>query len=217
MYLMNNTIVILANSVKNRAHCVAGKCIRTRQWIRPVGDANGCALSDSQIQVTNPKFRGSYSVKPLQKINMRFLGETPLINQPENRVIDNTWTWTQSYNIHPSQLSFYLDNPEDLWGTGDSLPYSQIQNGQIIISNSLYLVKVNNLNLYYDESYGRKRRKATFFYKGFEYTLSVTDPNFDKIINSSEYYSESILCISLGEPWEQNNCCYKLIATIFAE
>ncbi|MGO3875885.1 MAG: dual OB domain-containing protein [Psychrobacter celer] len=47
MYLMNNTIVILANSVKNRAHCVAGKCIRTRQWIRPVGDANGCALSES--------------------------------------------------------------------------------------------------------------------------------------------------------------------------
>lgn len=214
---MDNTIVILANSVKNGAHCVAGKCIRTGQWIRPVGDANGCALNNSQIQVTNPKFQGSYSVKPLQKINMRFLGENPLINQPENRMIDNTWTWTQSYKIHPSQLNSYLDNPEDIWNTGDNLPYSRIQNGQIIISNSLYLVKVSDLNLYYDESFGKKRRKATFFYKDLEYTLSVTDPNFDKLINSSENYSESILCVSLGEPWEHNNCCYKLVATIFVE
>lgn len=214
---MDRTIVVLANSVKNRAHCVAGKCLRTKQWIRPVGDRNGCALSHFQTQVTNPNFHRTYDVRPLQKINMRFLEHTPLINQPENWLIDNNWRWTQSYKINYSDLNYYLDRPDSIWGLGDRVSYADICNRNLVISDSLYLIKVNNLNLCYDEVYGKKRRKASFIYNGINYKLSVTDPNFDSLIRKSDSFLEAILCISLGEPYSVDNCCYKLIATIFAE
>lgn len=214
---MDRTIVVLANSVKNKAHCVAGKCLRTREWIRPVGNSDGSALNKSQIQVTNPNFHRSYDVKPLQKINMKFLQHVPLINQPENWLIDNNWRWTQSYRINHNDLKFYLDTPESIWGEGDRLSYNDIQNHRLMIHNSLYLIRVNNLHLYYDETYENKRRKAAFIYNGINYRFSVTDPNFDHIIPRSENFSEAILCISLGEPYSRDNCCYKLIATIFVE
>ena len=103
----------------------------------------------------------------------------------------------------------WLNPPSDLWGADDRVPYEQIVNGSIPISQSLYLVQVDDLQLYVKDSI---KRRASFSYNGNNYDLAVTDPRFDEIVSEGKGLS-NILCISLGEVFESN--CFKLVATVF--
>ncbi len=204
---MNNMeIIIFANSFKHHQHCVAGKCIKTGQWVRAVSNSEGAELNHDQAKYQNPY--GTYNVKPLQKILMSFSFHAPLKHQPENYVIDDS-RWRQNYKIADEELKNYLDNPNHLWGSSDRVAYSSILSNQITIMQSLYLVQVQNLKLFKNQ-YGKRR--ALFSYKEFAYDLAVTDPNFDQIVDNNTNV-QGILCISLGEEFEGN--CYKIVATIF--
>lgn len=199
-------VVVLANSVKHSQHCVAGKCVQTGKWIRPVSNAQGAELSHDQAKYQNPY--GVYAVKPLQKIRMVFSSHVPLSHQPENFLIDGN-RWTQNFSIGSGDLHHYLDDPDDLWGNGNRVQHALISLGMYTVAQSLYLVQVDSLVLY---TTGEGKRKASFTYKGIDYELSVTDPKFDEIVrNKSEVLG--ILCISLGEEFQ--GYCYKLVATIF--
>ncbi len=195
-------IIVLANSVKHGQHCVAGKCVNTGNWIRPVSDANGAELSDEQVKYQNPY--GTFGVKPLQKIRMGFSQHVPLSHQPENYLIDGN-LWQQNYSIGEADLAAHLDTPSDLWGDGNRVQHSLITMEYYNIAQSLYLVQVDNLNL--DD-----KRRASFYYNGTNYDLAVTDPEFDNILREQREVN-GILCISLGE--EYQGYCYKLVATIF--
>ena len=202
---MKKTLVIFANSVKHHQHCVAGKDISTKEWIRPVGDKNGCELKDEQTKYQN-KY-GKYLVKPLQKMKIEFLEQAPLKHQPENYIISNK-IWEQNYKINREDIENFLDNPNDLWLDGvsinDRVSYQLIQNGDMEITQSLYLIKVNSLQI------NKEHRKAIFNYNRVNYNLSVTDPKvqyFNK--DNEEFY---YLVISLGE--EFKGYCYKLVASI---
>lgn len=199
-------IIILANSIKHGQHCVAGKHFKTGQWIRAVADGQGKELNHEQVKFQNPY--GSFSVKPLQKVIMGFSAHAPLRQQPENYIIDGS-KWRQHYKITNEELKKYLDDPEDIWGTSDRVSYNSILSGIIDITQSLYLVSVQALQLYKNDS---GKRRASFFYKGTSYDLAVTDPNFDHIVDNGDNL-QGILCISLGE--ELGGNCYKIVATIF--
>ena len=199
-------IVILAKSVKHGNHCVAGKCVRSKSWYRPVSTIDGEELGDNQVKYQN--VHGTYSVKPLQKIEMRFLSHVPLLHQPDNYLIDNN-IWQQKYKISLEDLQDYLDEPESIWGQGNRIDYDLICSSQLHIQQSLYLVQVESLNLYYTQD---RKRRASFIYNQITYDFAVTDPNFDNIMNENMSL-RSVLCISLGEVYE--GFCYKLIATIF--
>ena len=204
---MNKTIVILANSVKHGKHCVAGKCINTKQWIRPVANDLGKELTKEEASYVN-KY-GKYVVKPKQKIEMNLVKQVSLVNQPENYLIDNNSKWEQKFKIEDFELEQYLDYPSTLWGTSSNVPYNEVINNEILIEQSLYLVKVDNLQLYVNSS---NKRRAKFNYNNIQYDLPVTDPQFDKIVLNNQELS-GILCLSLGECF--NNNCYKIVATIF--
>lgn len=203
---MNNIeIIILANSLKHHQHCVAGKYIQTGQWVRAVSNAEGAELTHDQAKCQNP--HGTYNVKPLQKVLMNFSSHAPLKHQPENYVIDGS-RWQQKYKLADEELRNYLDSPDNLWGSSDRVAYSSILCDQVTITQSLYLVQVQNLELYKNQ---RDKRRASFSYKGLDYDLAVTDPNFDQIVGNNMNI-QGILCISLGENFEGN--CYKIVATI---
>lgn len=208
--MMRSIIVIFANSIKHGKHCVAGKIINTQHWIRPVSDINGAELSDTQCLYDNP--HGKYKVKVLQKIEMAFNQHAPLINQPENHLISDQ-IWRQRYNLDESEITNYLDTPETLWGIGNKVIYSQIEDKIVNIEQSLYLVQVTDLEL--NKTHDGKKR-ATFNYAGNYYDLPVTDPNFEKLLTEPEY--QQILCVSLGEKHDpaggENYSCYKIVATI---
>jgi len=199
-------MVILANSVKHGAHCVAGKDINTKKWVRPVGSKSGCALTHKQVMCSNPY--GQYPAKPMQKIIMALGNHVPKINQPENFEVDGS-NWTQHYKIAESELEGYLDYPNDLWGAGDRVLFNQIKTGAVTISNSLCLVKVESLKLY---TCSDNKRRCSFIYKGFNYDLAATDPMFDKLLSTSAVL-QGVLCISLGE--EYHGYCYKLVVSIY--
>ncbi|MEQ3638100.1 MULTISPECIES: hypothetical protein [unclassified Alcanivorax] len=199
-------IIVFANSVKHGQHCVAGKCINTGNWIRPVSNTNGAELSHEQAKYQNPY--GTFCVKPLQKIRMGFSQHAPLSHQPENYLIDGN-LWRQNYSISEAELVAYLDTPDDLWGHENRVQHSLITMGLYSIDQSLYLVQVDNLNLY---TTGDEKRRASFNYNGSGYDLAATDPKFDDILRERREVN-GILCISLGE--EYQGYCYKLVATIF--
>ena len=48
--MLSKNIVVLANSRKHGGHCVAGKCVDTGKWIRPVSRKEGTCLDFSQVQ-----------------------------------------------------------------------------------------------------------------------------------------------------------------------
>ena len=199
-------VIILANSIKHNQHCVAGKLVSNGQWVRPVSTTEGGELSGAQTQIKNP--HGAFNVKPLQKVIMGLSTPAPLINQPENCIVDDS-TWKQNYRIAANDLGHYLDEPESIWGEGDRVDYSQVQSGEISIRQSLFLVKVTNLRLFLNQY---DKRRVSFTYKQQKYDFAATDPKFDKLINDTSEL-QGIICVSLGEPFKGN--CFKLVATVF--
>ncbi|MFA0660650.1 hypothetical protein AB4619_16150 [Vibrio splendidus] len=200
------TVAIFANSIKHGGHCLAGKDVNTKQWLRVVSNSAGDALNHSQVQYTNPF--GTFSTKPLQKISMQLQGPAPLIQQPENYVRGEQ-PWRQNYSIDETELIQYIDQPNDLWGVSSSINHSSIVNGDIKISQSLYLIKVQDLNLYVNRY---EKRRASFTYNNVAYDLPVTSPKFDNILETKQVLND-ILCISLGE--ELEGVCYKIVAEIY--
>ncbi len=161
---IKKTIVVLAKSIKHNQYCVAGKDINSKEWIRPVSDVNGAELSEQQSKCTNNDWQNKgklpYNSKVLQKLEINFLQHAPLPNQPENYVVSED-IWQQKYQISEQDLQNYLDEPESLWGDGDRIEYSQIENSIIPIGQSLYLVKVQDGALYKNED----KRRVSFSYK----------------------------------------------------
>ena len=199
-------IIVLANSVKHGQHCVAGKCVRTGNWIRPVSNVDGAELSHEQTKYKNPY--GTFGVRPLQKIRMGLSQHVPLPHQPENYLIDGN-LWQQNYSIGEADLTALLETPDTLWGQGNRVQHNLITMGILCVEQSLYLVQVDNLNLYTN---GDDKRRASFEYNGNQYDLAVTDPKFGEILREKREL-KGILCVSLGE--EYQGYCYKIVATIF--
>lgn len=203
--MSQHQIVIFANSLKHGQHCVAGKLLGSSQWVRPVSNENGGELSHAQASIINPY--GRFNVKPLQRVIIGLQRHVPLLNQPENYLVDSS-VWRQNYSIAKSEVSKYLDNPTSLWGEGGRISYDLIKSQRMKIDQSLYLIQTDKLRLYKNEN---DKRRANFIYENINYDFPVTDPNFDRLLENSSNLS-GILCISLGEKFEGK--CYKLVATL---
>lgn len=209
---MNNVeMVILANSIKHGQCCVAGKNLSDGQWVRPVANERGAELSRNQILVSD--YSESVSARPMQKVSMNLKKHVPLKHQPENFCVDSS-RWRQTGAITVRELEDYLDHPKDLWGPYDRVAYERIESGVVRVSQSLYLIRVDQLRLYRNSD---NKRRASFNYQESKYDLAVTDPKFDMLMNAQEGCS-NIICVSLGEPFYGNSdkaSCYKIVAAIF--
>jgi hypothetical protein len=205
--MLAKKLVILANSIKHRNHCVAGKCLTTGAWIRPVSTINGDALNNDQIRCRNPY--GFYMVKTLQKVTIQFDSAVPLLNQPENYLIAANSEWKQDYKISPPDLVGLLDAPLSIWGDGCKVSYDAIVQNRCKPEQSLFLVQTDNLELYYT---AEKKRRVLFTYNGKRYDLPATDPQFDSLVREQRD-TMGILCISLGE--QLNGYFYKIVAAIY--
>ncbi len=209
--MSQHEVVVLANSIKHHQHCVAGKLVSNGHWVRPVSNVQGGELSDAQTQVQNPY--GMYNVKSLQKVMMGLVTHAPLINQPENCVVDGT-TWQQNYCLAANDLVNYLDQPDDIWGLSDRVDYAKIQSGEISIGQSLLLLAVTNLRLFVNRY---DKRRVSFTYNQQQYDFSATDPKFDNLINNQSEL-QCIICVSLGEALllhSGSTYCFKIVASIF--
>lgn len=204
---MADTILILANSFKNHHWCVAGKSTTTHQWVRLVGDRAGAALTTAQTTYTNSF--GPQRLRELKKIVMEIGTPVPLINQPENFLAMPGWRQAHVKAFMPAELHLYADAPPDLWGDGDCVSDMDIQMGDIVIRQSLYLIAVKDMQLHrnaYD------KRRVSFVYNGQDYDLSSTCPSYDRY-EKGEMVTNGYICVSLGEDYRGDH--YKIVATIF--
>ncbi len=221
---MKKTIVILANSVKHGQYCVAGKDIVTKQWVRTVKDKEDSELSHEQAKCKNPY--GVFPISVLQKIEIGLSQAAPLINQPENYIITDE-IWLQRYKIDLNELNSYLDNPDILWsnqsssgnGQNDRVDYNQILNENLMIEQSLYLIKSDEIKVHVSINIKNKKRiRISFVYKDTSYNLATTNPILWKEFSNREigeyqFNSTKTLCISLGEKFD-DGFCYKLVASV---
>lgn len=211
---MEKTIVVFANSVKLHQHCVAGKDIFTKEWIRPVSDTTvEKELTSKQCTCKN----SNEPVKILQKINIHLLRHYPSECQPENYLISDK-EWILSGSINRVNAISYLDYPDNLWLDGenrnDKVDYRLIEAKRIQINQSLYLIIVEKIQIYWkDRQQWNKspQRRGRFKYNNVEYDLAITDPNFQDY--EEQVLLKKFLCISLSGQF--NGFCYKIIASIF--
>lgn len=219
---MGRTLVILANSVKHHLHCVAGKDINTKEWIRPVSSDTGEALSDEQSSYLNKE--KNWRVKPLDKITMEFSKHVPLAQQPENYLISKE-KWVSSFKIERNELAQYIDSPKNIWldtsTNTNRVTSSLVASKEIVIKQSLYLIKIGVLNLQVStemvDGVEKYKLRGSFMYNDIKYAdLTITDPKI-----WSEYKEKPLgvyelkdvyLCLSLGE--EFHGFYYKIIAAV---
>ncbi len=211
-------VVILANSIKKGGRCVAGKNIRTKEWIRPVSTEEGGSLDYSQALIRNTY--GTYNVKPLQKAYMELSAKVPLVAQPENFLIANNGPWKQHFKIDRDMLDVYVDTPESIWDHGsvqDRVSSSYFEETLFDEHHSLYLISVEKITFTVVlGSTGYNKLVGSFEYNNKKYTFSVTDPEYCKYKNNEVGYShteyEKYLCLSLTDAF--HGYSYKLIASV---
>ena len=153
-----------------------------------------------------------YNSRILQNVRVPIIKKAPLLNQPENFIIDKGKIWIQSYKTKLTDLVYFLDFPNDLWGREDFIFHSDIISQNTIIQ-SLFLIQAKDVLLYSNNYKDKKRRRVKFLYNNITYDFACTDPNFDNFNN--RYFNDAILCISLGETYREKH--FKIVASIIVD
>jgi hypothetical protein len=229
-------MIVLANSVKNGEHCVAGKEVLEHGgkisfggWIRPVsrkGDEG--ALTAAHCALPHGRLPKIWDVLDIALEEPE--GYAP---QPENWIIDEDEGW-QKVKVESDLPGVPYDNPPNLW-----IDRSQ-KNDRVHPDNlakigqkaSLYFIKPKKLELEfgwatYPGSQPKHRRRARFNYRGIWYDLALTDPAIEAkhcpVFPSQNEPTRRIevakpeecaLCVSLTRPFPMTNCHHKVIATV---
>ncbi len=48
---MLRKVIVFANSIKHKGHCVTGKLLASRQWVRLVADSSGRELAAEKVKI----------------------------------------------------------------------------------------------------------------------------------------------------------------------
>ena len=210
--------VCLANSRKNLGKCVAGlEWIDDKvsnQWIRPVLDREGNAISDAEMICQD-----DLPPKLLDIVRVPFTEYRPYLYQNENWLFDRGPRWEKVGSIDWSDLDSLADSDGDLWinqgRKNDRINDDATQN----LDHSLRLLVVQGLQISVGpEKYDRPVR-AKFTFNHQKYDLRVTDPVVEKWArdtgrSSMEVTGKRYLTISLAGPFPKFDLHYKLVAAI---
>ena len=215
------TLVCLANSRKLSGRCVAGMVDDdSGEWVRPVSDRLNREVSARERQYedgTEPNVLDIVSVPLLRPESHNF--------QSENWLLDPDYYWKKTGKVGWRGLLSLEQCPSSLWSNGSSTYHGN--NDHILIeealtlSDSLKLIRVTDLTLHMHvpgAMFGDQKRvlRARFSYRGHEYILRVTDPEYELEYQAKPEgvyeLGESFLTVSLSEPFE--GYVYKLVAAI---
>lgn len=215
-------IICLANSAKLGGRCVAGLRMDGKGWVRLVSND---VSSRGAIFPSHHQLPPGTEIKPLDIIEVGLISPLPQPHQPENWLIDyKPWRIVDRGLNHEVlsilQANIYRDSL--LFGSySDRIDYEQIKESPL--KNSLVLVEPKKLLLYVTNNVSnRSQIRAIFQLENQEYDLVVTDPFMKKLVNSRpgltsftlNTKNRVLLTVSLGEPFEWDNCCYKLVAGV---
>ena len=224
------TIVCLAHSYKApHGRCVAGKALLGEScgsgscgsWIRPVSAREHGELSEVEC-----RYQGGQASQLLDVIDIPILKEKPLRHQTENQEIDRG-VWVKSGVFAWTSLREVLDRPPSLWinneSTGAGANDRMTQEEAARVNNSLYLIEPEDFVIEIGTNFRTAKRtvRGGFVYNRAYYSLSVTDPIVLQAFAAKGLGSyrlrDVFLCISLTQPFEYDEKCYKLVAGVLSE
>lgn len=201
-------MVCLANSRKNKTHCVAGIDLETGRWIRPISTVAHGELDASQVMVASGST--SRQIAPLDIVQIGDVVSSPQIGQPENVLRGDTkWTLIRMAKV-TEVLNFVESSGPLFYGTSHQI--SEVLVTSARIEKSLMLIRVE-APTFFERTYKRQLR-VRFKFGGNNYELPVTDNSKwvkDAKLSPEQFNSGSwLFTVSLGESWQGNR--YKLIA-----
>lgn len=211
-------VACLAASIKHGGFCYAGKDVATEQWVRPVSEDAGHAISAYYRAVGrgDPAAVGDV-------LDMEIGDHVGASYQIENYQHVKQH-WRRIRRLTYAQAQTYVDNVPSVWGGGRSTHYGvrdELTEAEAIgHGSSLMLIEVDDLAVVcQNEGYGeaKLRCRADFTYRDHYYRLRITDPaHFDYAAGRHEI-GEALLCCSLAEPniWaDGSRHVSKLVAAI---
>ena len=203
-------VVCLANSRKMRNRCIAGIDVRTGEWLRPCfgsGD-EGIPWHVRQIGGNEP------ALLDILEIPLRASGPSQDI-QPENRWLGKG-PWRKVGEVRVEDILDYCEESKFLLhNEADRVPVNKLKRLEPGQKKSLCLIR-SRATFSTSPSYsGKKQVRASFNYGSHYYSLVVTDWEYERRFESySTVSADCLMTISLGVPYERDNCCYKLVAGV---
>jgi hypothetical protein len=116
--MVTKKIIVLADSIKHGGRCIAGVEINpngTKNWIRPVSNREGEAISDQERHYADGALSTYFDV-----VEIDFIRPTPHNCHTENWLIDPSKLWRKVDVISFSDLSELVDAGFRLWSNGRS-------------------------------------------------------------------------------------------------
>lgn len=233
-------LCILANSIKSGMRCIAGfKLSRSEsntwdneeEWIRPLWNRPSGAISREESMLQNL----GREPKLFDIVKIKLKKAAQVSGQPEDWYVDPNvpWEFVSRFDAKTTYPVFE-ETPLNLWlensDKHDRVTPEWITQQQL---GSLYYISLQRIVLFVrrDIDYGKAKWRyyATFNYRGFDYTLSLTDPvarvhYFGNLGPNSTcekavvHLGKVAVCVSLATAWKGELASsayhYKLVASI---
>lgn len=219
-------LLVLASSRKGGGRCVAGYDLDGETWIRPVSD-----LHDGTLMLEHCGVDGEWPAV-LDIVRVDLDEPRPLSWQPENWSLTSA-AWELVDRLDVADGAGILDGLVDhdiklLESTNRKLAGDYLREHPI--AASLTLSKPGELQWHIETPpWGGRQQKALFTLDApGQYDFSVTDFAIEDVLRTLPLGvhtrdavgigddAEVYLTISLGEPYNLNDDCYKLAAAVIA-
>lgn len=218
-------LLVLASSRKPGGRCIAGYDLEGDRWIRPVSERISGTLGLEHCAID-----GEWP-EVLDVVRVDLSDHRPQPWQPENWRISGV-AWHLVEQVGPSEALNVLEGIIDhevriLNGTQRSIPADALRNNPI--DASLTLVRPTELRWRIENAPWGRQEKAFFTVDSpGHYDLHVTDFPIEAALHQLPIgihdrsavgiadEDEVLLTLSLTEPYERNDECYKLAAAVIA-
>ncbi len=214
-------VLVLACSRKYGGRCIAGWDLTNDRWLRPVS-----SRPDGTLELRNCAIDGEWP-QLFDLVRLEIDQHRPTPYQPENWVITDQ-PWQRLRHIEPravrDDLRSLVDHGHWLLQDGDRRVSAAALRANPA-PTSLVLAEPSDLTWYLEHFMNSRQYKANFRVPGGGWCqFSITDPpihaqlvplpdgshprNTVGIADDSDLF----LLVSLSEPFEQTDNCYKLVA-----
>lgn len=217
-------LLVLASSRKHGGRCVAGWDLTNERWLRPVSPRD-----DGTLELGHCAVDGDWP-EVFDVVRLEIGAHRPSPYQPENYLIAGR-PWQRLRREAPEDVVETLDDLLEpghwLLRSGDRRVQAAALRANPAVS-SLVVVEPSSLSWRVETApWGERQRKADFrLDDGGWYDWPVTDIAVYEELRQLEdggYPRDQVgigddsgvfLTISLGEPYEGNDACYKLVAAV---
>jgi hypothetical protein len=217
-------LLVLASSRKRRGRCVAGWDLDNGCWVRPVSPR-----ADGTLELAHCELDGSWP-EVFDVVRVDLTAHQPTAYQPENWIIaDEPWQLLERADPRAIVEDLRATTDHDTWLLRSS--DRRVEGAALrahAAASSLVLVEPSTLAWRIETApWGERQRKADFQVGGggwydfavtdiaiFERLRELDDGNYPRDAVGIADESDVFVTVSLAEPYEENDRCYKLAAAI---